>query len=160
MRSFAKLLARLSMLSLGELSGVQEMGPELAQTVDAAGSRKSHVAHKQISGEYAELGLEQGIECCASTTGEGMGWRFQINPLPNEDIQFVDGAPQTFELRKVRVQIEGNNASQQIETIKRALELNRSGGAISLCSRAEPEEVIHGDAEPCQHGASEAADTL
>jgi hypothetical protein len=101
--------------------------------------------------------LEQGIEGCAPIAGEGMGWSWQINLSSNEDIQFGDGALETFELSQVRVTIEGVNASQQVKTIECALGLDRSRESIALRSRMRPEAVLHAHAEPCQKQASETA---
>jgi hypothetical protein len=104
--------------------------------------------------------LEQGIECCALIAGEGMGWSFQINLLPNEDIQFGDAALETFELRQVRMKIQGINASQQMKTIECALGLDRSGGSIALRGRMQPEAVLHAHAKACEKRASETAEAL
>ena len=71
--------------------------------------------------------MEQGIECCAPIAGEGMGWSRQIDLLPNKHIQFGGSAVETFELRQVRVKIEGINATQQVKTIDCALGLDRGG---------------------------------
>jgi hypothetical protein len=82
--------------------------------------------------------LEQGIEFCAPIAGEGMGWSCQVNLLSNEDIQFGNGSLETFELRQVRVKIEGINASQQVKTDECALGPDRSRGSIALRSRMQP----------------------
>ena len=89
-----------------------------------------------------------------------MGWSCQIDLLSNEDIQLVDGALETFELRQMRVEIEGINASQQVKTIECALGLDRSRGSIALRGGMQPEAVLHAYAEPCQKRASESAEAL
>lgn len=89
-----------------------------------------------------------------------MGWSCQINLLSNEDIHFGDGTLETFELRQVRMNIEGINASQQVKTIECALGLDRSRGSIALCSSAKPKAVLHSHAEPCQKRASETGEAL
>jgi hypothetical protein len=83
---------------------VHNISPKLPQTIDATGGRapQGRVTHKQIPGKCFRPRLEQRIECCASIAGEGMGWCCQVDLLPNEDIQFGDGALEAFELRQVR----------------------------------------------------------
>jgi hypothetical protein len=105
-----------------------DVGPESAQTVDTTKRReeKCHVSHEQVSGKYTRPGLKQGIECGAPVAGEGMGRRFQIDLLPNQDRQFSDSALQAFEVRQVRVKIECVNPSQQLKTIECTLDLDRS----------------------------------
>ena len=54
-----------------------------------------------------------------------MGWSCQIDLLPNQNIQFRDRALKTFELRQVRMKIEGIDATQEVKTIECALGLDR-----------------------------------
>jgi hypothetical protein len=89
-----------------------------------------------------------------------MGRRGQIYGLAGEDIHPRQAFAQAFELRQMRMQVEGLDAGQQAQVIQRPFRLDRRRRAMGVRRRAQSEAVFDRNAKAGQQGAGEPAEPL
>jgi len=84
----------------------------------------------------------------------------QINFLPSKNVHPLGRRTHSFELRQVRVEVEGFDVPKQAELVKRTIYLDGRWRPVRSGRWPQTEAIIDGYAEPSQQSAREAAETL